>query len=283
MICDSFFHQGITHQVCEDYALHGDGFAIISDGCSNGGGPRINSDWGARILCKSVQKNISILDADDDKKPFFYEVGISALEILNTIGNLKKECLSATIGMVYKTKNTINTLLIGDGAVIAKNKNGNLEVKVYEAISGAPFYLKYTICNESNEYFQKFGNLHRITSYIGNIKDGLQLLKQEKNEINLTSPWFEESFSLDNYESVYICSDGISSFIEKVNTGTSKHTDPVPIVDVLKVLLDGINYRNHFLQIQCNWIFNRATTGTFLHKRWYNSDDFSVAAINTRN
>jgi len=35
----SYFKIGSTHVVCEDYAIHTDDAVVVSDGCSNGGGP----------------------------------------------------------------------------------------------------------------------------------------------------------------------------------------------------------------------------------------------------
>ena len=61
----SFFTIGSTHLVCEDYALHGKDYVILSDGCSNGGGPRIHTDWGSRILCKAAEEHIQLLEFDE--------------------------------------------------------------------------------------------------------------------------------------------------------------------------------------------------------------------------
>ena len=61
MTTESIFEQGSTHEVCEDYAIQGGGYTILADGCSNGGGPRIDTDWGSRILCKAAEEHLNTL------------------------------------------------------------------------------------------------------------------------------------------------------------------------------------------------------------------------------
>ena len=287
IITDSFFQQGVTHEVCEDYALHGDNFGVIADGCSNGTGPSINSDWGARLLCKATEASVALLSSWTQREFLFGHIFDLAKKNINKIGNLQQDCLSATIGIVYlnnvwlKTIScNIKAILMGDGAILAQKHTGEWLIKIYEPIKGGPFYLKYMAMNEQDKYYEQFGGEYRITTYSGDIKNP-EVLSASNKEIVLDKvcPWFEEEFPVSDYKSVFVCTDGINSFYRKENTGTSKQNIPVPTINVLNVILDDINYRSGFLRLQRNWAFKRNVKGTFSQKQWYNADDVSFAGL----
>jgi hypothetical protein len=102
----------------------------------------------------------------------------------------------------------------------------------------------------------------------------------EERELNKKEPWFDAHFPNEDYDVVFVASDGLTSFYEKVNTGTSKHTAPVNILNVLEVLFDVNDYRRAgFLRLQRSWAFKRATRGTFVQRNWHNADDCSVGCL----
>ncbi len=59
MSSDSFFTIGKSHDICEDYACNGVfndeiAYVIVCDGCSSS----THTDFGSRILSKSIEKNL---------------------------------------------------------------------------------------------------------------------------------------------------------------------------------------------------------------------------------
>lgn len=284
MHTDSFFQQGVTHDVCEDYASHGPYHAVVSDGCSNGGGPRLHTDWGARILCKSVEAVYPMLRLDGDpgfnQSVFFGQVGEKAREFFD-IGwpDLSPGCLTATLALAYQCGDVVRTLLMGDGVVGARRRDGTWLVKVHEAASGACFYLKYLMYREPAKYFEQFGAAYRTTTYDGPLRDEAATRTMVEFELDRTRPWFADTFPADEFDFVFVGSDGLTSFYHAVNTGTSKHNEPVSVLNVLEVLFDGLKPRGGYLQLQRNWAFKRRSPGTFQQRDWHSADDCSVAGL----
>jgi hypothetical protein len=295
MITDSFFEQGSTHEVCEDYALHGPAFVIIADGCSNGKGPRVDTDWGSRLICKAAQQCLYMFTTSlelfnpptylGQEQAFFQEVAKIAKEQVEIIGNLSEECLSATLGLLYQDPLVKRLLLMGDGTCGARRLDGKWEIRTYEPYleSGKPsgcFYLKYLMFNQVDSYFEQFKGTYKSTTYIGDLfgPDEMEI-KEEIVTITPEQPYFFFSFPNDEYDLVFVGSDGLSSFTHPVRTATSKYVERISVRDALKVILHEIELTDGCLRLQRDWAWKRNLPETLLGRNWRNTDDVSLGLI----
>lgn len=274
---DSFFHQGTTHAVCQDYAMHGGNFAIVSDGCSS----VLDSDIGARIIAKVSQCKMPFLQETPPERSIDLFLGClsqGTQEAAKAMSLENENSLSATLVTAYQREEEIRTLMFGDGVYGGKKKDGNWEIYVYEFLSGAPYYPYYHFAKKQGEYTTQFGNRYRQTFYYGPIMEEMSVAVSEFN-FDFSLPYFWRVFPLKDFEFVFIGTDGLSSFYKTVKTETSKHNAPVPVLDVLRIMLDVNHNQKGFFRLQRNWAFKRKAKGTFLEREWHNADDVSVAGI----
>lgn len=286
ILTDSFFYQGSSHEVCQDYALIApEHYGILSDGCSGA----LNSDWGARLLCKGAEKYLHRLMAPDDcqKVRFIVEAHSEARKWALCMPNLSKECVTATLGTLYRERSVVHSLLIGDGVEGGMKHSGEWCFRTIEpAPYGEPpkagcFYPIYlTSRTEEDAYFQRFGGQHKIVKYSGDLF-GEAPMRQEEEVITLDRqrPFFDSSYSREEYKFVFLATDGLMSFAKKIVSDTQKVVEPVGILDVMRVLFDNIQHRMNFLVVNAHWAFKKQTAGTFLGNGWHNKDDVSVIAF----
>lgn len=285
MLVESFFHQGEGHEVCEDYAVHGDGFFVLSDGCSNAGGGSIDSDCGARILCH-ISKPLLFNVRSGRYGDFFNALHHYAAANANILG-ANRDCLTATYIAGVRHQGVFRTLICGDGVVGSKSKERPAEwtIHQYEFLPGgttgkaAPFYFKYVMHREVETYLGLFGGKLKKTTYRGDLLAADRKMEVEESEHQITpdSFYFVDDFVADESEFVFACTDGVGAFQKEIRTETSKHKEPVPLLDVLGVLLDVPTIRPGFLRAQRNWAFRRNLRGTFPNRGWHPDDDVSCA------
>lgn len=299
MISDSYFEQGSTHEVCEDYAVHGESngkmYSIVSDGCSNGGGPKIDSDWGSRILCKSAEEFIEFID--DNPEAFINLVSNRSKNLMLSLPNLSPACLTATLMVLHVCNDAFKVLTIGDGVVGGKKKDGTWTINVIKFPRG-PFYLKYKTFKEEQNFVNEFGNKYVIESYSGDIMspemaapenpkyeermiEWKKHMRYSQNElvVDLNHPYNTFEFPVSEYEFVFVCSDGIESFSKLQIDKTSKHNESICVCDALRVVMEFVNIRQSFARIQRKWAFKQDKAGTLLRRKWKNTDDVSVGVI----
>lgn len=285
MLAESFFHQGDGHEVCEDYAVHGDGYIFVSDGCSNAGGGSIDSDVGARIMCLQSKRHVPYL-TNGDYAGFFHALHMFSAAAGNVM-NAHWDCLTATLLSVFNCGEKTRTLVCGDGVVGGKSKArpGEWVVHQYEFLPGgttgkaAPFYFKYIMHKEVENYLSLFGGKLKKTTYRGDLLAADRKMEVEESEHQITpdSFYFVDEFA--ECEFVFACTDGVGAFQKEIRTETSKHKEPVPILDVLGVLLDVPPLRSGFLRAQRAWAFRRHLRGTFPHRGWHPDDDVSCGIV----
>lgn len=227
----SYFEIGSTHIVCEDYAIHTDDAVIVSDGCSNGGGPSIDTDWGSRIMSHLGLEYIPILRGNGDHEAAYIQRVIShAVATCNTL-NKKTSCLTASIVMAYRKGAFINTLRVGDGIVGAKFKDGKIKFSVFSYNKNAPFYPIYAESPQSiDDFFQKFGKKITMHAFLveENTDKGWKNIEERKSEWDYSQePYQTLNFKADEVEFVFVGTDGWESFLKHINSGTSKYTEPV--------------------------------------------------------
>ena len=139
MQSDSFFEIGVTHEICEDYASHGANFGIVSDGCSNGNGPKIDSDWGSRILCKSGEQHLDKLSSPDQ---FITAITTTAKTQLGVFVNMSIECLTATFIALCGNETNYMSLIVGDGVIGGRRRDGTWKIVNYEFEKGGSLNTK---------------------------------------------------------------------------------------------------------------------------------------------
>jgi len=289
MITDSFFHQGTSHEVCEDYALTGPDYAIVCDGCSNGGGPSIDSDWGARFLAKAAEYRLEHLGAGRHM-PFYESVLTTTTVACAAVPKLNPECITSTLMVVKKDDEDFLISVMGDGTAGVRMRNGTWIILNWEFLPGgttesaAPFYLRYLASEEMiNSYFKLFGNQFRLTMYRARrladlTKDPDKL--ETVGTIRPDGPYFHARFPIEDHDFAFVATDGLASFQQKVVTAGSKTTEAVGLLATLEVMFNELGHRRQgFLRLQRNWAFKRSQKGTFLERGWSNYDDLAIGAI----
>ena len=283
MITDSFFEIGDGHEVCEDYAVHGENYGIVSDGCSNGGGPRIDTDWGSRLLCKAAEDHIENHGSDW----FSSVVCAQAAQQARMYRHVSNRCLLATLLSLHTYGGVVSGRVFGDGVLGARDHDGTWSIWSVEFMPGgtlglaAPYYPYYMVSGETEKWAQCFGGSYRILSYSG-LLTTLRSVSDSTGNVYLGStPEMQEEwwFSDDTCDFAFIATDGLHSFYRWEESKTGKQRVPVDFLDVLGVLLDVKSFRPGFLRTQRRWCFRQDRPGTFKRLGWHHDDDVSMAAV----
>lgn len=261
---DSFFSIGSTHNICQDYAIHGKTekicYGILSDGCSS----VKDSDIGSRILCKIVEDfiinkydiNLEIKDIYDLIKSFILKK-ISKLNL-----KLPSETYYSTLLLFITNKKHTDIFIFGDGYLKIKYMEKEI-VKSFKYSKNAPYYLAYDL-NEKDKkmYFDTFKQVLEINNTeIINDQTNSELIVKEVDEKIFYR------FENENLISISIMSDGVESFQDF----NKKDIEDIEIVKNIT------NYKN--------------TNGTFVDRRLkaffrdcnknkvQNKDDLSIVSL----
>lgn len=281
MNADAFFTIGSTHKVCQDYALAGKDYALLSDGCSSGG----DTDFGSRLMCQAGKKYIN-----STTPRMFFDGTIlkSSFYALNIDMNV--DCLLATVMAVRvcPTSPVYEVLIAGDGVIAAKHKTEGLFVATFDFESGAPYYLRYCLDTTARKrYCEQFGSWIKRTSFI--IKpDGKEETgeypedrwegeKEHKYEDTGDFGRFVHTFSMEEFEFVAVMSDGVKSFYQQKRTDTSVVNETIPLNKIVPELVGFKNFNGEFVQRRCIKAFAK-----FREQGWHNADDVSVAVLTNK-
>jgi len=228
---DIFLKIGDSHKVCEDYIIQGSTpvpFIILSDGCSSSN----NTEMGARILCHLAKQYLqyrgdNLYDIDYHKMGnwIIHNAELTARQL-----GLKISCLDATLIVSYELDGTVFVHMYGDGAVVVKYTDGFIQVDRMEFTNNAPYYLSYLIDEYRDEVYHL--NNNEKTYYIDFSDGRMPFSQMMAYDCKMTF-----SFSLTTNPTIFICSDGIESFIKK---------DPSQrdILKPLEVLMDFMAFKN---------------------------------------
>ena len=93
--------------------------------------------------------------------------------------------------------------------------------------------------------------------------------------LNIEKPFEEFDFPIDEYDFVFVGSDGLGSFYIKTPKGNAS----IHLLDVLRVLMDFRSFRPGFMRLQRNWSFKQERQGTFKRRNWQNGDDVSIGVL----
>ena len=253
---DSFYCNGKLHgHKGEDYSLHGEDYFIICDGCSSAN----NSDITARLQAHIAKKHLDTFRFSyyKDKDYIFMMkfISIELRENFNSLGIGGMPLATLIIGIIID--NIIRVIVVGDGAVIYKDKGHQEEYINITYSNNAPFYPYYYSDNKLiNEYKKYNPNVEKKVSY------------KYTNVYNSNSD-IESlvilDFILSNLEYLYIFSDGIEEF-----TGQIK----LPIKETIKAFTSMKNTNGTFIQRRC-----KRQLKIYEKEGIFPIDDFSMAGI----
>lgn len=260
MNIDSFYTNGKMHNhKGEDYALHGDDFFIICDGCSSSE----NSDLVARLQAHIAKSFIPLLKKGMREIKAIEEIADELKFLSNELEIKGMPLATLMIGFVSETEVTV--IVAGDGAIFFKDKGQNSQIIniIYE--SNAPYYpYYYTSEDLKKEYYKNYPN------DIKNVEHSESTDKQEKG-INFTDRYYVNKlclfyFTREDLEYLYLFSDGISEFLSPKGK--------IPIGKAVSSFTNMKNTNGSFIQRRC-----ARQLKNFEKDRVLPMDDFSMAGI----
>ena len=246
MNVDSFFTQGYSHPICEDYALSnsrrsdfsliGEPFACLSDGCSTG----IHTDIGARLLCHLYNKERLHFSAYLGARKLLEHLGLSTDSILAT--------LIAFDFIFTERQNVMYVDVCGDGVIVGITNDDTIRIIDIEYPKSTPFYLHYLSDMKSRQQWNDItGNKMIINGVIHN---------------NIPIKGYR--YDLSKYKAVYAFSDGIKSFIRNRKEG-------IELNEIISYFLPIINNVGEFVKRRANKVLKRLAKDGIEHY-----DDFSM-------
>jgi len=294
MKIDSAFQIGKTHDVCEDFALVGTKkdvipYTIVSDGCSSS--PL--TDVGSRILSfAAIEQLESTVNATGRIKDFNHEVCISkARNIAQSMG-ISPRSIDATLLMATVT-DRVEINVLGDGAIAVGTDDGDIFVLNFEYSKGYPFYMSYLPeCSGAFKNWKKNYHFRWVEPALISPslfpEEGLQEWEKGCDDDSFffedeTKPtvhvlggdWNTRVFiDLDHLKWVTIMSDGISSFYETEDNGTSLTNVDIDHIDVIREVLNFKNFNGKFMQRRLNRFLKFCAKNN-----WHHADDISFGAI----
>jgi len=245
------------HRPCEDYAISGlepIPYVIVSDGCSSSSGSHI----GAMLLTLAARRRMQeIIKAGEI---FAYETfGKSVIENAAQISrmlNLPDTVLDATLLTAWVEDEHISVFVYGDGFVIAKPHAETMPRIVEISLeTNAPYYLSYQLNEERN---------HRYELEM----QGKKIIRCADESVSLVhNAPVTYSFSVQEFSTVLIASDGLSSF-------TGSCGSAVPSSDLICEFTAFRNYAGEFLKRRAKRVISGCEKKSVVQ-----TDDVSLAAI----
>jgi hypothetical protein len=261
---DTFLKIGDSHRVCEDYIVSGQNpvpYIILSDGCSSSN----NTEMGARILCHLAKQYLkyrgdNLYDLDYNKMGswIIHNAELTARQL-----GLKISCLDATLIVSFELDGVITVFMYGDGVVVAKNGLGIIQADYIEFTNNAPYYLSYLIDEFRDEIYHENKNSKTLHEVFDNVSNSCF------NELAYDAKVVLK-YSINAHPNIFICSDGIQSFIKK---DPSKRDDNIPLHHVLPNMMAFKNVKGEFLKRRLKRALKQFEDSGLVHY-----DDLSIGA-----
>jgi hypothetical protein len=210
---DSYVEIGSTHNICEDYILHGMvgniPFVALSDGCSSSK----FTDIGSRMLTLSFKRalvdfaNLAIQSqmSDSDIFEYIHSRILFRLQFnLESLG-LKSSVADATLIYSFVFNDKLYTKMYGDGNIMFKNTDGQCEQINHSYSDNTPYYLSYQLDYMRNKAYGTSIVLSRTTTKFPDITH-LETIKLPYNDS------YESVRPIAEVQMVSLFSDGIESF-----------------------------------------------------------------------
>lgn len=272
MIADSAFAIGKRHEVCQDYARAETGGkwtrAWVSDGCSSSP----DSDVGARLLVLSAERVLEPAlgrSLNDPKTSCPDDIGTWGIQEAGmTAGflDLRSEVLDATLLYAVCDGERVCLSAFGDGVMFLRWVGGATRCLDIELTHGYPDYLSYRLDKTRRD---KYDATMKTAKGRKVIRGHVDLEELEPHQA------YAEMYELvqgdARLELAAVMSDGVRSFYRKTENGAS---EPIPLDEVLKDLLDFKLHSGRFVQRRLNRFLKDATA-----KGWEHHDDIAIAAI----
>ncbi|MGI9296580.1 MAG: protein phosphatase 2C domain-containing protein [Gammaproteobacteria bacterium] len=139
---DAYFSIGAAHVTsgvaCQDYAMAGEDYGIVCDGCSSGG----RTDIGARMLALELDH---LLSQHTTTEPLGESHWTMLAALAKQGSRLNADDLLATMLYVRARDGTAWAQVMGDGVVAIKYANGRIEMERFMWNEGAPMYPAYLV------------------------------------------------------------------------------------------------------------------------------------------
>jgi len=276
MNTDFYLKRGKEHAICEDFAatgiISGNGFALVSDGCSSSK----EVDFGSRILVHAAKDNLMTLLASGP--PFdaiaFAEATIAkAGKAVGCFESLPVSTLDATLLLaLVRPDRTIDSFFAqvcfwGDGLAIVRKKD-RVVATMLRFAGNAPYYLSYSLeTSRRQAYLEHQGGRRQILRVTLDL-EGKEISREESEEcfVDPIVPHHEQ-FSLETGDSLALVSDGITQFFTAENT-------PILWEKLAPKFVDFKRPTGVFVRRRMNF-FERENSAVGLR----HLDDLSVAAI----
>lgn len=257
MNTDWFFNIGKSHTVCEDYAISGDEYAIVSDGCSSAK----HTDLGARLLVHSAR---TLLNTDVEWN--YNDLGKAAIamaaRLLDNI-EMDRECLYATLVIAHLLPSgQISVKMYGDGIIIGICDDSITTIEA-SFTNNMPYYLAYEIDAKSLGLYKHYLNKLTLERSVNG-----QVVDTQRNAFD--SP-IEYVFDPELFSTVLISSDGLSSFED------TKLRQPLGLGAIAHMITRFKGMKGEFLKRRLNRVLNDLASGKI-----FPFDDVGVAAIHLR-
>jgi hypothetical protein len=272
MNANGAFVIGQTHDICQDYATAGvlpeGAYAVVADGCSSSP----DTDVGARLLVKAAELLVEQLDTrSDDSVEWYHATAVGQACAHADVLGIDPRCVDATLLTVRARGSQFIATCFGDGAIVLKDRAG--EIAVY-AVSFTESYPRYP------SYFTDIRRLAALDARLGNVKevtktrlapDGTVLAREtstSNRSIEIVSG------SIDEFSLVAVMSDGVNSFTATVASETSRRSERLGLEAILPELVAFKSPTGAFVQRRLNRF--RADC---CRRGWQHLDDLAVAAI----
>ena len=259
MNADATINIGSMHSICQDYAIAGNEYVILSDGCSSSP----DTDIGARLLVRAMDQTLS-------KHGFFeisgrhQESARVALGWANLLG-LPPRCVDATLITAHVSGNDLVIACSGDGVIILESHTGNLDVYAISSPSGYPFYPSYV---HQPDRLAELLNNNRCVKEVKHFS-------RKSSEVTISDS-LTVTFKLNaaDYKYVAVASDGINSFFHTQQATNGKRVEAVCLPDVLNEFWSFKNSHGAFVERR----LKRFKKDTYA-KGWQHADDLAIAVI----
>ena len=223
---DCAFTMGVGHAVCEDYAtcgcvpntLYGHiHYAIVSDGCSGSQ----DTDVGARILSRAAINVIKDFGHTDNLtyeavRESFRKWLVEEIRKFQVILHLPKNMLEATLLVAVALQDKRWIFGWGDGVIVLKHKDGNLECTQIMYTPNYPAYLSYHFYDPS----EFVSMVHTVQETTFNIPDCQKsIIKTLPVKLGQFDD-YQYSADVSNLDlsHIVLMSDGIESFSQNGET-----------------------------------------------------------------
>ena len=194
---DSVFVKGSTHLVCEDYAQHGDGFALVSDGCSSA--PR--SDVAARLVYLGARRAF----AEARLRPEIDAAALKELDLRHLALAAHDEPLFATLLTARVLGSRAVVTVVGDGEVLTARQGTVERRKFHYPLCNAPYYPAYALQPPLEALWRR------------DFPDNPLVIEREGAEPERSmaaEPWVTLEWNVEDLEWILLTSDGLSSFVD---------------------------------------------------------------------